>query len=98
MTNAEATALLEQIRTLLAVDDDGPEGSRGPRWVLGQVRELVGRSSAPVIGRSELARLIYGEASSGQNWAVWDLLPTREWFRWLRVAAAVLERIGGVRP
>lgn len=41
MTNAEARAILNQIRTMLAVDDDGPEGAMGPRWVLGQVRELV---------------------------------------------------------
>lgn len=41
MTNAEAVAILDQIRALLAVDDDGPEGERGPRWVLGQVRELL---------------------------------------------------------
>ena len=48
MTNAEAAAIIEQLRTLLAVDDDGPEGSRGPRWIVGQVREMVG---GPQIGR-----------------------------------------------
>ena len=41
MTNEEARAILDQVRALLAVDDDGPEGAMGPRWVLGQIRELL---------------------------------------------------------
>lgn len=41
MTNAEAAAILDKLRTMLAVDDDGPEGAMGPRWVLKQVRELL---------------------------------------------------------
>lgn len=41
MTNEQAAETLSKIRAILAVDDDGPEGSRGPRWVLGQVRELL---------------------------------------------------------
>ena len=41
MTNAEATAIIDQIRALLAIDDDGPEGAMGPRWVVGQIRELL---------------------------------------------------------
>lgn len=41
MTNAEAAAILDKLRALLAVDDDGPEGERGPRWVVGQIRELL---------------------------------------------------------
>jgi hypothetical protein len=41
VTAEQAAALLDKLRAILAVDDDGPEGSMGPRWVLGQIREVL---------------------------------------------------------
>lgn len=41
MTHEEAARQLAQIRELANTDDDGPEGSMGPRWILGQVREIL---------------------------------------------------------
>lgn len=32
---------LAAIRALLAVEDDGPEGAMGPRWILGQIKEVL---------------------------------------------------------
>lgn len=41
MTHEEAARQLAQIRELVNTDDDGPEGSMGPRWILGQVQEIL---------------------------------------------------------
>ena len=63
MTPKEAQAKLDKIRALVNTDDDGPEGSMGPRWILGQVREILGGTDAPsrsslmFIGQSNLVSL-----------------------------------------
>lgn len=34
--------IVRELRALMAVDDDGPEGSMGPSWILGQARQILG--------------------------------------------------------
>jgi len=41
MTQAEARAVLAQIRAILNTPDDSPEGQMGERWIVGQIAEVI---------------------------------------------------------
>ena len=41
MTQAEARAVLAQIRVMLDTPDDSPEGSMGERWIVQQIAEVI---------------------------------------------------------
>jgi hypothetical protein len=41
MTQADARAVLAQIRVILDTPDDSPEGTMGPVWIVGQIASLI---------------------------------------------------------
>jgi hypothetical protein len=51
-----AQRTVRELRALVAVDDDGPEGSMGPSWILGQVRQLLGQDDT-ILAQPQTDRL-----------------------------------------